>query len=69
MYETGEYEPLTKEEYFALLQKALPLIPENCVVHRLTGDPPKSLLIAPVWPKDKKRVMNKLKEIISDIHP
>lgn len=69
MYESGEYEPLTKEEYFALLQKALPLIPENCVVHRLTGDPPKSLLIAPAWPKDKKRVMNELKEIISDIHP
>ena len=69
MYESGEYEPLTKEEYFALLQKALPLLPENCVVHRLTGDPPKSLLISPAWPKDKKRVMNKLKEIISDIHP
>ena len=69
MYEAGEYEPLTKEAYFALLKKTLPLIPENCVVHRLTGDPPKSLLIAPAWPKDKKRVMNELKEIISDIHP
>lgn len=69
MYESGEYEPLTKEAYFALLQKALPLLPANCVVHRLTGDPPKSQLLAPAWTKDKKRVMNELKEIISDIHP
>ena len=67
MYEAGEYEPLTKEEYFALLKKTLPLIPENCVVHRLTGDPPKSLLIAPAWTTDKKRVMNDLRRIITPL--
>ena len=63
LYESDEYEPLTKEQYFALLQKALPLLPEACVVHRLTGDPPKSILLAPEWPKDKKRVLNELKTI------
>ena len=60
LYESDEYEPLTKEQYFALLQKALPLLPEACVVHRLTGDPPKSQLLAPVWTTDKKRVLNDL---------
>lgn len=60
MYEAGEYEPLAKEHYFELLQKALSLIPEKCVVHRLTGDPPKSQLLAPEWPADKKRVLNDL---------
>lgn len=60
IYEAGEYQPLAKEAYFSLLQKALPLLPESCVVHRLTGDPPKSLLIAPAWPTDKKRVLNDL---------
>ncbi len=60
MYESGEYQPLTKEAYFALLQKALPLLPQNCVVHRLTGDPPKSQLLAPTWTTDKKRVLNDL---------
>ena len=69
MYEAGQYQPLTKEQYFDLLKKALPLIPENCVVHRLTGDPPKSLLLAPNWTTDKKRVLNELMRIISDIHP
>ena len=63
LYESDEYEPLTKEQYFALLQKALPLLPEACVVHRLTGDPPKAILLAPEWPKDKKRVLNELKNI------
>ena len=60
MYESGTYQPLTKEQYFALLQKALPLLPSDCVVHRLTGDPPKSQLLAPDWPADKKRVLNDL---------
>lgn len=67
MYEKGEYEPLSKEKYFGLLEKALPRLGENAVVHRLTGDPPKSLLIAPEWPKDKKRVMNEIKEIVNAV--
>ena len=63
MYESGKYQPLTKEQYFALLQKAMPLLPENCVVHRLTGDPPKRLLIAPSWPADKKRILNEIRSL------
>ena len=60
MYESGQYQPLSKDQYFDLLQKALPLLPENCIIHRLTGDPPKSILIAPFWPTDKKRILNEL---------
>ena len=60
LYESGNFQTITKEQYFRLLEKALPLLPENCVVHRLTGDPPKSLLIAPTWTTDKKRVLNDL---------
>ena len=64
LYETGSYQPLSKEQYFNLLKKTLPLLPENCVVHRLTGDPPKRLLIAPAWPADKKRVLNEIKNFL-----
>lgn len=63
MYDAGEYEPLSKEQYFNLLKNALTLLPKNCVVHRLTGDPPKKLLIAPAWPADKKRVLNELSKL------
>lgn len=64
LYEAGAYQPLTKEQYFALLQKALPLLPECCVVHRLTGDPPKSQLLSPAWTADKKRVLNDLLTLV-----
>ena len=63
MYEAGEYQPLSKEQYFDLLKKALPLLPQNCVIHRLTGDPPKNILIAPTWTTDKKRVLNELNNV------
>ena len=65
LYETGQYQPLTKEQYFDFLKKALPLIPENCVVHRLTGDPPKKELLAPSWTTDKKRVLNEISAVIA----
>ena len=64
MYESGEYEPLNKDQYFELLKKTLPLLPSDCVVHRLTGDPPKKLLLAPAWPTDKKRVLNELSKLL-----
>lgn len=64
LYEAGAYQPLTKEQYFALLQKALPLLPPDCVVHRLTGDPPKSQLLSPAWTTDKKRVLNDLLTLV-----
>ncbi len=64
MYEAGQYQPLTKEQYFDLLKKALPLLPDNCIIHRLTGDPPKSLLLAPSWTTDKKRILNEIKKLL-----
>ena len=68
MYERGEVSPLSKEEYFSLLKKSLPLLPENCVIHRLTGDPPKSSLLDPSWTTDKKRVMNEIRNLIENLH-
>ncbi|MBO4532308.1 MAG: TIGR01212 family radical SAM protein [Treponema sp.] len=62
-YEQGKFEVLQMDEYFELLRKALPLIPESVIIHRLTGDPPKSTLIAPKWTTDKKRVMDRIKKL------
>ena len=63
LYESKKYQPLTQEEYLRILKKAIDLLPENCIIHRLTGDPPKSLLIAPQWPTDKKRIMNEIRKL------
>ncbi len=67
LYEAGQYQPLTKEQYFELLKKALLLLPASCVVHRLTGDPPKALIIAPSWTTDKKSILNEIKSLLFQI--
>ena len=51
---------LTKEEYIDLVISCLEIIPENIVIHRVTGDGPKNLLIAPKWSSNKKSVLNEL---------
>lgn len=42
------------------LRDALTVLPEDMVIHRMTGDGDKKFLIAPEWSKDKKRVLNLL---------
>lgn len=57
-YAKGKFEVLSLDEYVNILCKAIELLPENVVIHRLTGDGDKKLLIAPLWSGDKKRVLN-----------
>ena len=51
----------TLEEYSEVLMQLLKLIPDDMIVHRITGDPPKSLLVSPLWAADKKKALNYLK--------
>ena len=67
VYRRGDCTVLSKESYFDLLKKALPLLGQNCVIHRLTGDPCKKTLVAPLWPTDKKRVLNELRTLLASI--
>ena len=57
---------LSLEEYSSLVIKCIGLLPEKTVVHRITGDGPKRLLIEPGWSGDKKRVLNELKRKIAE---
>jgi len=57
-YRAGRFETLTLEEYISILKDCVSGLPEDTVVHRLTGDGPKKLLLAPLWSGDKKRVIN-----------
>ena len=69
-YLAHKFECLTMEQYFALLAKALSIIPQNIVIHRLTGDGAKKLLIAPLWTADKKHVHNELeKYLLKNVKP
>lgn len=50
--------PLEMVEYFDIVEEALALLPPDVVVHRLTGDGPKRLLLDPMWTADKRKVIN-----------
>ena len=58
MWRAGEFEVLGQEEYFDIVEKAIGLLPPDTVIHRLTGDGPKKLLLAPMWTADKRGVIN-----------
>ena len=57
-YYAGKVHVMSLEEYTDLLCRVVKEIPDEMVIHRLTGDGPKKLLIAPAWSADKKNVLN-----------
>lgn len=46
------------EEYIYLLGQCISILRPDIVIHRITGDGPKDLLIAPLWSSNKKLVLN-----------
>ena len=64
-YAEGKIKVMSMDEYIEVLRECLGLIPEDMVVHRMTGDGDKKLLIAPEWSADKKRVMNAIEKMLS----
>ena len=58
MYNQGEYTPPSKAEYIDAAIYVLTHIHPSTVVHRLTGDCPKDMLIAPDWNKEKTDILN-----------
>ena len=59
-YEQGKVQALTLEEYAELLKNCLSILPQEVIVHRITGDGVKKDLIAPLWSADKKKTLNYL---------
>ena len=66
-YEQGKFEMLTLEQYTEIIKECVQIIPENVVIHRLTGDGAKKDLIAPLWSADKKTVLNKINRALKEI--
>ena len=59
-YSKNHFPIFTMDEYTDLVVECIRRLPEETVIHRMTGDGPKSLLNAPEWSGDKKRVLNML---------
>lgn len=58
------YKPLEREEYITLVADALELLPKETVIGRLTGDGRAEDLIAPLWSRDKKSVLNDIDKLL-----
>lgn len=59
-YEKGTFSAMEMEEYIRLVIAAISIIPSDIVIHRVTGDGPKSILVAPEWSANKRNVLNTL---------
>ena len=66
MYQKGEYTPITLEEYLESVCYILTNISPSIVIHRVSGDAPKDLLIAPNWNLHKKWILNGLDKIMKE---
>lgn len=65
-YNAGRAKILSEDEYIDILKQCVKLIPENVVIHRLTGDGDKRILVAPLWSGNKKHVWNCIqKEVLT----
>lgn len=58
LYKQQPFPLLSLEEYVDLVIDCIALLPPDMVIHRITGDGPKSLLIAPLWSANKRLVLN-----------
>lgn len=65
-YETQPFPLFELEEYCDFVIDCLELLPPHMVIHRLTGDGPRKLLIAPLWSTDKKRVLNTINKRLKE---
>lgn len=59
-YKKGRVKTLILDEYVDIVKSCVEIVPENVVIHRLTGDGAKKDLIAPLWSADKKTVLNSI---------
>lgn len=62
LYRSGDYVPPTLDEYVSLAARSLTRLRPDMIVHRVTGDCPDGLLVAPDWNTDKNKVIELIRE-------
>ncbi|WP_408069645.1 TIGR01212 family radical SAM protein [Butyrivibrio sp. JL13D10] len=64
-YLKNPFHILSLEEHVELLAESLKILPKNIVVHRMTGDGPRTLLVEPLWSLNKKNVLNTINRSVN----
>ena len=65
-YAMSKFEVLTLEKYTDIICNCIEIIPKNIVIHRITGDGAKKILIAPLWSGNKKMVLNTINKALTE---
>ena len=65
-FEAGAFHALTEDAYLEVLGACIARLRPDIVLHRVTGDGPKDLLIAPLWSTNKRGVLNHLHHYLKD---
>lgn len=65
-YAQGRFRCMEEKVYLDTVCRLLEIIPEDIVIHRLTGDGDKRRLIAPLWSGNKREVLNSLNSVLRE---
>lgn len=66
MYFNKKYEPITLEYYLDSLAYVITHIRKDLIIHRISGDAPKDLLVAPEWNLHKKWILNGFEKLLKE---
>ena len=66
MYKKNEYTPITLEYYLDSLCYIISHLNKDIIIHRISGDSPKDLLVAPKWNLHKKWILNGLDKLLKE---
>lgn len=66
LYSRGNLSFMTREEYINLVCETISILPPNVVIHRLTGDAPRELLVEPKWSLNKWEILNDIDKTLKD---
>ena len=66
LYKDGKYTPISLEQYLEECAYVITHINPNIIIHRVSGDAPKNLLVAPSWNLHKKWILNGLDRLLRE---
>lgn len=65
MYKRGEYSPIGFSDYVTLAADCIARVRPDMIIHRITGDCPRDMLLAPLWSGDKNGVIAAIRESLT----
>ena len=65
-YLRGEFTPISDTEYIRSAARAIARLRPDMIIHRITGDCPAGMLVAPEWNKDKNRIISEIRKTLSE---